>query len=352
MIDLSGLPRRFTPRNDVSEGGRKIVKRILVIASPLWAGRSALLFSLCLITVNLQAAPEPKLPPAGLEIYRAWFKNLRKGLPNPLDTNRRLSSAPYLSCDTFRSVCRHFFDECGCFEPSRVQERDTIFVNGDLLELFFTYLHPQIQHPYVLVTQNTDDGAPGRFRDHLNDPKIIAWFGQNCDATGHAKFIPIPIGLANSYWRHGNTSIVQRLQDYAKRSQREWFMIMNFRNWTNGFERTAAFDAFKDQPYCKTFIETNGVGFKTDYASYLTDLAEAKFVISPHGHGLDCVRTWEALWMGAIPIVKTSTLDSMYENLPVVIVKNWTDATKDFLDQQYLEIQANLLAGKYQLEKL
>jgi hypothetical protein len=307
-----------------------------------------------LITVSLQAAPEPKLPPAGLAIYRAWFLNLSKGLPNPTDSNRRLSSAPYLSGDTYRFICKHFFDECGCFDPAKVQARDTVFVNGDLLELFFTYLHPQIQQPYVLVTQNTDDRSPGAFKDYLDDPKIIVWFGQNCDIVEHEKFIPIPIpiGLANLYWRHGNIDVVRRVQNYSKSAPRRWFMIMNFSNYTNGFERTAAFNVFKDQPYCKTFIETNGVGFKTDYASYLTDLAESKFVISPHGHGLDCVRTWEALWMGAIPIVKTSTLDSMYVGLPVVIVEHWTDATKQFLDEQYVEIQNKLAARQYQLEKL
>jgi hypothetical protein len=55
------------------------------------------------------------------------------------------------------------------------------------------------------------------------------------------------------------------------------------------------------------------------------------FVISPHGGGLDCHRTWEALVLGCIPIVKTSGLDSLYRDLPVLIVKDWSDVTDSLL---------------------
>ena len=44
-----------------------------------------------------------------------------------------------------------------------------------------------------------------------------------------------------------------------------------------------------------------------------------KFILSPPGAGFDCHRTWEALYLGAIPIVKTSSLDPLYKDLPVVI---------------------------------
>jgi len=51
------------------------------------------------------------------------------------------------------------------------------------------------------------------------------------------------------------------------------------------------------------------------------------FVLSPHGNGLDCHRTWEALALGCIPIVKTSSLDPLYEDMPVLIVAQWSDVS-------------------------
>ena len=35
------------------------------------------------------------------------------------------------------------------------------------------------------------------------------------------------------------------------------------------------------------------------------------FIVSPHRNGLDCHRTWEALVLGCIPIVKTSPIDDL-----------------------------------------
>jgi len=72
------------------------------------------------------------------------------------------------------------------------------------------------------------------------------------------------------------------------------------------------------------------------------------FVLSPRGGGYDCHRTWEALLLGCIPILKSSGLDPLFEGLPVLLVKDWSDLTKDRL-VQFL-IQHSLKS--YQKEKL
>lgn len=56
-------------------------------------------------------------------------------------------------------------------------------------------------------------------------------------------------------------------------------------------------------------------------------MSEYAFIASPHGNGLDCHRTWEALCLGCIPIVKTSPLDPLYDGMPVWIVNEWSDVT-------------------------
>ncbi len=62
------------------------------------------------------------------------------------------------------------------------------------------------------------------------------------------------------------------------------------------------------------------------------------FVLSPHGNGLDCHRTWEALCLGCIPIVKTSALDPMYTGLPVLILEEWSNVTAELLSQKQIEM--------------
>ena len=58
------------------------------------------------------------------------------------------------------------------------------------------------------------------------------------------------------------------------------------------------------------------------------------FVICPHGGGLDCHRNWEALCLGCIPIVKTSKIDKLYDNLPVLIVNDWNLIDKNLLNKK------------------
>ena len=72
-----------------------------------------------------------------------------------------------------------------------------------------------------------------------------------------------------------------------------------------------------------------------EMSEYNTAVTGYRFVLSPHGLGADCYRTWEVLFLGAYPVVVTSQLDLMYEDLPVLIVDNYTSITPALLDATY-----------------
>jgi hypothetical protein len=48
---------------------------------------------------------------------------------------------------------------------------------------------------------------------------------------------------------------------------------------------------------------------------------------------MDCHRTWETLCLGAIPIVKAPNFTKLFEDLPVLIVNNWSDINQELLDR-------------------
>jgi hypothetical protein len=58
-----------------------------------------------------------------------------------------------------------------------------------------------------------------------------------------------------------------------------------------------------------------------------------QFVLSPHGAGLDCHRTWEALLLGCIPIVKTAKLNDLFTDLPVIVVNDWREISPVLLKE-------------------
>jgi len=74
-------------------------------------------------------------------------------------------------------------------------------------------------------------------------------------------------------------------------------------------------------------------------------LAESKFVLSPHGRGLDCYRTYEALSLGSFVVVRSSSLDEIYDGLPVLIVEKWEHITEELLDATYKKFSAAAAAA-------
>lgn len=69
------------------------------------------------------------------------------------------------------------------------------------------------------------------------------------------------------------------------------------------------------------------------HAAYLTALSTHPFTLSPAGNGAQSHRTWEALLAGSVPIVRRTgtAMDRLYDGLPVVMVDEWSDATRDGL---------------------
>lgn len=197
------------------------------------------------------------------------------------------------------------------------------------MEYFFRHVHPEIKEPYILVTQNDVNSSPGPFAAYLEDDKLIAWFAKNIDIVDHPKLIGLPIGFANNYWPHGKTNIIDKVR--RKEIVRDKLLYMNMSSTTHG-SRKAVTDRFKNKSYC--WLQP-----RKSFESYLTDMKRAKFVLSPRGKGIDCHRTWEAMLMGAIPIVPSTTINELYEGLPVLIVDDWSIITQEYLEQKWQEFQ-------------
>jgi hypothetical protein len=213
---------------------------------------------------------------------------------------------------------------------------DTVFVEYGRLERFAAKYLPRIQNRFILITPNcefwTDNPQPGCFAYLLKSDKIAAWFVQNIDREPSERLIPIPIGLANSVKPHGQISVLAPLAAAAPlpgSGTRDRFLYVNFAVGTNEQARLP----------CLRHFEKVAPEPVKPFADYLTDLSRTLFVPSPPGNGLDCHRTWEALLMGCYPIVISTTLNPLYEDLPVIVVQNWEEATDAFLLQKLEEFK-------------
>jgi hypothetical protein len=184
----------------------------------------------------------------------------------------------------------------------------------------------------------------------INDPRIIHIFAQNCDlGNSHPKVTPIPIGLDFHSWayewrkpRGEYITVSEQVKTLNKivsslkpTNQRQSRAFVDFQHHNTmgtsynhlseiyGEDRTSIFNQLLPSDLIdfspKRILREELWKIKGNYA----------FSISPHGNGLDCHRTWEDLALGCIVIVKTSPLDCLYEDLPVVIVKDWSEVSKE-----------------------
>lgn len=254
----------------------------------------------------------------------------------------RPTSEPYISGDAFRARSDFIFDvTVKRFDPTKVVIGSTIFVDNKKLKEFFHLYHPRITKPYILITHNADDDTPGEFGQYLNDSKLYAWFARNIDRPQTNKLRAIPIGLANEHWQHHCCQIIDELRSGADR-KRDYLVYCNIRVASWPAEREPVRLLFENQPFVLYEKE------RVNERAYLERIAQAKCTLSPRGNGLDCYRTWEALYLGCIPVIKTSTLDPIFEDLPVIIIEDWKQVTKKFLEGQYEKIKH----GTYRLEKM
>ena len=187
--------------------------------------------------------------------------------------------------------------------------------------------------PVVLVTGDGDLSLPGEYdfsRAIIDSQKVQRWYVQNWDGTGGPKVAPYPIGLDLHTPREiegervSGAPVYLALHDSARkaRKQRQALVVCDalMSCCINCDDRRRAKAAVTG---LERFIIPQGGRLPQ---KELWDLyAASEFVLSPAGHGLDCHRTWEALYLGCTVICKSSTIDPLYQGLSVYTVREWEE---------------------------
>ena len=256
---------------------------------------------------------------------------------------------------------------------SKIERGSVVYVCNSALVPFFNDIFPRIIEPFVLVSGDSDVSVPNdsfsedRMKEVLADSRLHHWFCQNLTLR-HPKLTAMPIGLdyhtisKEGYihpWGSGCSPREQEavLEKYVAAAppltNRYIHMYSNWHHSLFGLiDRGDRREAYEKIPrecimYYPTFTPRDAAW---DHQSHFA------FVASPSGGGLDCHRTWEALILGCIPVVKHSGLDQLYEDLPVLLIDDWSQLTQAFLLDNYNRIKDrswNLakLKLKYWVEK-
>lgn len=240
----------------------------------------------------------------------------------------------------------------------KIKKGDIVWVQCRFLPQFFTQVLPKIKDPFVLVVADGDESFPSNsgltseeVEMLVNNENIIHIFAHNNEYLNSEKVSHIPIGMdfhtvaykgVNGGWGEKGTPIEQEkylkglLKTFKPTDQRKNKAFVDFQisdTMHASFNRYLQFGEDRTSIFNR-LLPTGLIDYSERVRRYALwkKKGQYAFSISPHGNGLDCHRTWEDLIFGCIVIVKTSSLDPMYEGLPVVIVKDWSEITRENMD--------------------
>jgi hypothetical protein len=240
------------------------------------------------------------------------------------------------SCDIIPSVLISSSKDT-YIDYSKIREDSVVYITGSAIPQFAKNLH-LINCKFILVSGDCDESVPDMifetdsdFKKFIESDKIIRWFSQNA-VKEHLKLTKIPIGM--DYHMKDDAqeqeNILLECKSFApeiKDRKIKCYSNFHFNKPINSKFSYDREDAIKKIDKDLVFYEP----VKVERRQSWINQTEYAFVVSPHGNGLDCHRTWEALILGCIPIVKTSPIDSLFDELPVLIVNDWSDVTRENL---------------------
>ena len=211
-----------------------------------------------------------------------------------------------------------------------------------IIDDFFNHHIKLIRRPIVLIIMESDNVILKN--EWLENEKISHCFTWN-KPFEHKKLSCLPIGI--NHYRH-----FEELSNWLKNrvnieENDKKLLCMNCSLHTNKM-RKELYDKVKKWDFCtqieqienkRTYFEKSNIEgrIKIDVVNpeCYSIWSNYKFILSPPGEGVDCHRTWEAMYMGCIPIVISSSLNELYEDLPVLVVNNWDEITEEYLNEQY-----------------
>ncbi len=235
-------------------------------------------------------------------------------------------SYPYINGMGLRNRCDMIFDEYQRDNLDKIKyDGQFIFVKTDLIPMFFNSVVPKLNRSVIIITHNSALGIDIRYKKYLDDPRIIRWYAQNANFN-HPKLHSLPVGIAHRYWPHGDIFEIDRVK--KAEIKKDHLVYMNFDLKTNIQERTKVYDMFINEDYV---LE----GKRKPFGEYLEDLARSKYALSPPGAGIDCHRIWESIAVGTVPIVQDCHNISFHKNMPILIIENWKEINKEYLEERY-----------------
>jgi hypothetical protein len=199
-------------------------------------------------------------------------------------------------------------------------ENDLVFCEAWHLKEFLLGPARNVRTRFAVISHNGDSNIDESIVGLL--PKNLSClFAQNV-LVNDVRVIPLPIGLENRRLHYnGITSDFEMLRKSG--IEKGARILSAFTVGNNPHVREKAFEDLSVTPLNDTIERMNSRAYRRIAAKYM-------FIASPPGNGADCHRTWEAMYLGAVPIVLASTFTEYFRNLglPLLLVSSYREISR------------------------
>ena len=231
-----------------------------------------------------------------------------------------------------------------------------------------------IKIPFVIITCMNDYTFPQELQ-HVNSIKKIIchkhfkhWFATNKSIPNDNNFTSIPYGL-NYHTLLINDFFGEKIQSITEQDNKIVNISKNSLRFINRIPKIYANFHLKCTHYLNSqhtdlrhgnwrgrlheIIPQDIIYFEQNIlprTKSWEQMSLYSFVLSPLGNGLDCIRTYEALCLGCIVIIKKSDLNDncLYSELPVLVVNEYSE-----INETLLKVTLELFSQKkFNYEKL
>lgn len=252
-------------------------------------------------------------------LYRAKSGIHNRLLPRNLE--KRVSSYPYLCPDTYlhksqlRITSQKNLEEF-LQDASTISECESLYIIGELVVDLIEKL-PQLEKfkaKNIIIMESDTQQSSKELEKLLIISKNI--YSNNLIGF-HKSITPIPLGLERQAYRSAGKISNFRVPEKINPTNRKIDFLIAWNDGTNT-ERINYRQEFMRSG--KGLVLNTRVHSKTIHKLMRNSL----FIPSPAGNGLDCHRTWEALYLGSVPVVLKKEFCGD-ETWPVHVVESWEE---------------------------
>ena len=204
-------------------------------------------------------------------------------------------------------------------------------------ELFYLIKKYKINDQIILYTHQSDKSIDKSLFSKKPE-NIKDWYSTNIDYS-HTNLHSLPIGIADNDRKNLSISEISNYLQTKKTSNGlddTKLLYVNFRENTNLNHRKGLYEYF--QKFSWALVDDSNLSNE----EYLKKIAKFPFVFCPWGNGFDSHRIWESLSVGSIPVTKAHTTFEQYKDVPIVLVNDYGEISRDYL----VNLQNKFLSNK------